>query len=141
MKIIFLDIDGVLNRIGETNRTTTKWEGCIGMEPELVDRLNELRHFTGAELVLSSTWRLSDNWREAMRKNGIIHEFLDRTPRVNPGIRGDEIALWLWNRPVEKYAILDDDNDFILGQPLFQTDYREGLTPTIARAVAEHLLT
>lgn len=155
-KIIFLDIDGVLNRLGtpQQGRTTEKWEGLIGMEPELVTRFNRLVRETEAKVVLSSTWRLSKTWREDMRQNGLDFEFLDRTPHLHAGEgptyrhleRGAEVEHWLCEylstgAPVQKYAIIDDDSDFMPGQPLFQTSYESGLTKEIADAVAIHLRT
>jgi HAD domain in Swiss Army Knife RNA repair proteins len=137
MKVLFLDIDGVLNRIGTRNRTSTRWNGFIGMEPELVARCNRLVEETGAQVVLSSVWRLHDSWRETMKANGLTFEFLDRTPKHEERFRGHEVALWLTKQPeVERYAIVDDDNDFYISQPLVQTSYHDGLTEQMARRIA-----
>lgn len=142
MKLIFLDIDGVLNRLGTENRTTTRWRGFIGMEPELVIRFNELCENTGAKVVLSSTWRLDPDWREVMKANGLRCEFIDRTPS-DGNERGEEVDEWLCaflkKETVEKYVIIDDDSDFYPTQPLFKTDYREGLTAERAVAIHEYL--
>ena len=62
MKVIFLDIDGVLNCIGSFNRTKTRFNGFVGMDPTLVARFNSLVEKTGARVVLSSTWRLDPKW-------------------------------------------------------------------------------
>lgn len=150
-KIIFLDIDGVLNRLGTDRRTRVRFRGFIGMDPELVERFNKLVETTGASVVLSSTWRMSDTWREDMRQNGITCDFIDRTPylRNGDGIhleRGEEIDMWIcqWltedlTRELDAYAIIDDDADMMPSQPLFKTDYAEGLTQEIADRVAQHL--
>lgn len=143
--IIFLDIDGVLNRLGtlEEGRTTTLWEGFIGMEPELVARFNELVKKTNAWVVLSSTWRRDRNWREVMAANGLDFEFLDRTPVHHRKPRGYEIYAWLReNRDLKTYAIIDDNADMLLLQKshFFQTDFRFGLTQEIADAVATYLI-
>jgi HAD domain in Swiss Army Knife RNA repair proteins len=140
MKVIFLDIDGVLNRIGTFNRTKTRWGGYVGMEPELVGRFNALVRKTGAEVVLSSTWRLHSEWRETMKANGLSFVFLDRTPNGQTRFRGAEIAAWLRNREdIDGYAILDDDSDFFAEQPLFRTSHEYGLTEEIARQIEQHL--
>lgn len=142
MKVIFLDIDGVLNRLGTPfeKRTTTMWNGFIGMEPELVQRFNELVKSIGVKVVLSSTWRLSDTWREDMKGNGLDFEFLDRTKSMGGLPRGNEIELWLSEHPeVEKYCIIDDDSDMLPNQKLFHTSYKDGLTAEIAKSITEYL--
>jgi HAD domain in Swiss Army Knife RNA repair proteins len=53
MKIIFLDIDGVLNCKGTPN--PRKFPYIV--DPKLLNRLQRLLERTGAEVVLSSTWR------------------------------------------------------------------------------------
>lgn len=145
MRVIFLDIDGVLNRIGtlQENRTVGTWEGFIGMEPDLVERFNKLVEETGAEVVLSSTWRLHTDWRNTMIGNGLTCRFIDRTPRHTGYPRGREIHAWLKNnRDVTQYAIIDDDNDMLALQKshFFQTNYREGLTEEIANAIKEYFV-
>lgn len=150
MKIIFLDIDGVLNRLGTVvqGRTMINFNGVIGMEPELVKRFNELVRKTGARVVLSSTWRLSDTWRADMRANGLEMEFLDRTddlydPKkrfIRTG-RGIEINKWLSEHPkVEKYVIIDDDSDMLPGQVFFKTSSVSGLTHEIAEQIEKCLI-
>ena len=54
MKIIFLDIDGVLNVIPQGRDEY----GAI-FHPEFVANLKHIIDKTGAKLVISSTWRMS----------------------------------------------------------------------------------
>ena len=137
MKVIFLDIDGVLNAID----TKERWQGFIGMNPVLVDRFNKLVEDTSAEVVLSSTWRHNEDWRKTMKKNGLNMKFLDRTIRMPGKIRGLEIKEWLDRNEVEKYVILDDDTDMLPDQPLFKTSYFEGgLTDRICDSIKQFLL-
>ena len=136
MKIIFLDIEGVLN----SSKTVERWHGSIGIDAALARRFAGLQRSTGASVVLSSTWRLSRTWKSTMRKNGIVG-IIDKTPDLPGRLRGQEIEAWLGDHPeVEVYAILDDDSDMLPHQPHFKTSFfRGGLTEKIARAVQHHL--
>lgn len=146
IKVIFLDYDGVLNRT-EPPTPTAMVNGIMTMaDLEMVYRLNLIVDRTGAEIVLSSSWRHMPNWREAMKASGIVKDILDRTTvtakHEGEGRRGKKIALWLAEHPeVERYAIIDDYADM---QPeqlpnFFHTDHRKGLTQDIADAVEKHL--
>ncbi len=53
MKLIFLDVDGVLNY----SHCEASVGGFCGVEPEKVKLLKQIVDATGAKLVLSSTWR------------------------------------------------------------------------------------
>ena len=136
MKVIFLDIDGVLN----TLKTLQRHNGFIGMSPILVRRFNKLAKDTGARVVLSSTWRHDKNWRRVMKKNGLDMRFLGRTKELRGLIRGHEIQEWLGRHDVEKYVILDDDTDMLPDQIPFKTDfYVGGLTKEICDMVKGYL--
>lgn len=156
MKILFLDIDGVCNCEGTRERVGKS--GVIGMDPAKVALVNEIVEKTGAKVVLSSTWRLDKNWRENMQEWGLKCEFVDRTPHLGGWLRGFEISSWLEHQknkeiflrypksevvlveePIEKFAILDDDGDMLLDQPLFKTSWQTGLTREIADAVINFL--
>lgn len=154
MKILFLDWDGVCNRISDAYATPVRTiNGIMTMaEPELVYRLNLLVDRTDAEIVLSSSWRHGPNWREAMRLSGVVREFLGSTPLrsdhkkyaipYNDLCRGHNIQDWLdAHENIEKYAILDDASDMLASQMpnFFRTDTGYGLTQEIADAVDKHL--
>ncbi len=124
MKVIFLDIDGVLNTY-DTRKTVA---GYNFVEDNLVQMLKQLVARTGAKLVLSSTWRegwamiehpeefpkvsqadirLFEALREKLQEYGM--ELTDYTPIF--GTRGQEIDYWLQHgaqEPVEAFVILDD---------------------------------
>lgn len=153
MKVIFLDVDGVLNKISEGRSTPIKMVGELMTcaDPEIVYRLNLMVDRTEAELVLSSSWRHQSDWREVMRASGIVKRFLDRTPKYSDhkkyGIehnllcRGHNIQDWLDEHPeVERYAIIDDSSDMLASQMqnFFQTKTEEGLTQEIADAIEKH---
>ena len=54
MKVIFLDIDGVLNNANTKDRTPDKF---IGIEDIFVKRLVDIVRSTKTKVVLSSSWR------------------------------------------------------------------------------------
>lgn len=142
-KIIFLDIDGVLN----CEDTAARMNGIIGIDPFLVMEFNRIIFATDAEIVLSSSWRHSAEEREEIKKK--VMPFIDITPTINEkyAVRGDEVEAWLEKnigkifdrKDKVKYAILDDDSDFYIWQPLFKTSWKEGLTNEIAQRVIKHL--
>lgn len=112
-KIIFLDVDGVLNyrycpdRITRENGKLSKLMGLSSLHIYL---LNKILKETGADIVLSSTWRKHDFTFDYLVKGG-IHEWAKRY-LGNTGHRserGDEILDWLKeNNFTGKYAVLDD---------------------------------
>lgn len=145
-KVIFLDIDGVLNSL-----ETAKRDGGYGIAKELHARLQDIRTRTNANIVISSAWRVGDGWKERLEEAGLDTEYvIGKTPRMGRPAgtgweyneRGREIAAWLEKHPqTGKYAIIDDDSDMLPEQMqnFFQTDNRVGLTQEIAERVVAHL--
>lgn len=132
MKVLFLDIDGVLN----CAYTKERIDGRIGLDPAMVVLFNEIVVKTAVSVVLSSAWRRLPNWRLDLQKGGLEPSaVIGQTPSLG-GIRGLEIQAWLDQHPeVEKYAILDDGADMLPHQKLFKTAWGVGLTREIADEV------
>ena len=134
-RILFLDVDGVLN--------SHKTGGRYPLKKNCLRRLQRIVEETSCEIVLSSTWRLDEyafkRLCTVLSYRGI--RILDKTIRIPSGPRGLEIAEWLHRNPTEKYAILDDDSDMLDNQlkHFFQTDGDYGLTDTITYRVIFHL--
>ncbi len=110
-KIIFLDIDGVLNICFPAR---DKYGSLF--HPHLVENLKLLIQATQAKIVISSSWRddglevMQEMWQE--RK--LPGEVIDITPNFMAQTgsslqRGNEIQDWLDRNPTEKYVIIDDD--------------------------------
>ena len=149
MKVVFLDIDGVLNSTGfllEARKKSFFEKDVDEIDPTRVALLNKIVEQTGAVIVISSSWRnilcLAD-LRELLRRRGFTGKVISQTPSLNfPGrVRGDEIQAFLderrgW-RPVLDFVILDDDSDMgELSFYLVKTDPAVGLTEAdVARAV------
>ncbi len=119
-KVVFIDIDGVLNDDGERRR-----QGEIISE-EYVRNLKEIINKTGAEIILSSSWRYSigKNARQGFENTdkGLVdlYRLYDKyqlhiagaIPSIYNGRNGRplEIRTWLTKRPsVKKIVILDDE--------------------------------
>lgn len=122
MKVIFLDIDGVLVT-GETVNTlihVTEDDPFCAFARGPVYQLNRIVRETGAEIVISSSWRCDGpRWLALMthfRQQGVEKEPIGRTIRLRPRRgesyvqRGKEIKVWLSN-DVTEYVALDDDCD------------------------------
>lgn len=128
MKVIFLDIDGVLNN--KSTKDTFKFKGwnMLGLDKDLLSLFKKwLAKRSVYKIVLSSTWRLHQDAREELKRNGIY--WIDVTPGF--GIRGKEVSVWLNDNPeVTNYAILDDNDEFsdIQQSHFVQTDPALGIT-------------
>ncbi len=139
MKILFLDIDGVVN-CATTNFKTDLWP----LDRYMAFLVGKILLDTGCQIVLSSTWRHHPEGVAIVEKH--IGKVLDITPRGGE-IRGEQIKAWLDSQSVksdffvEKYAILDDDSDMLEEQMpnFFKTSWQTGLTDEIANKVTEHL--
>lgn len=143
MKIIFLDIDGVLNVVAQGHDDY----GAI-FHTHFMDNLKELIDKTGAKIVISSSWRKSGlkEMQDLWATRNLAGEVIDVTPSLylkkdgsivfwNDKLqnhptekihgysvpRGCEIEYWLKNESekhgdIESYVILDDDTDMLLNQ-------------------------
>ncbi len=121
MKVIFLDIDGVLN-VYPPGRD----EYGDHFMPHLIENLKYILDNTGAKIVVSSSWRLcgEQTMKEMWEKRNLPGEVIGITPNMTYGIncntstpRGKEIERWLYtNIGIESYVILDDDSDMLEDQ-------------------------
>jgi hypothetical protein len=115
-RLIFIDIDGVLNR----DRRGSVDEPFVH---ELMERFAELVRATGATLVLSSAWRLTKQGREGARQAFLTYglpPILSCTPRMH-GPRGSEVLYWLQQNTLNvlqdeaiehKHRLLHDPGQF-----------------------------
>jgi hypothetical protein len=134
MKIIFLDIDGVLNCKSTPN--PRKFPYIV--DPKLLKRFNSVLERTGATVVLSSTWRYDPAGCFSAKHLGI--PFIDVTPDMPDRPRREEILAWLSEKPeVTRFLVLDDEDDDLDDLPLFQPSSRTGLTDKIAQGMADYL--
>ena len=153
MKIIFLDIDGVLNHDlhyeekSQDDRFDEVGLPLCNISNSSVLLLNKLTDDTGAKIVLSSSWRYGKTINELkgiFRKAGITGELIGKTPALEikqdwrySVPRGLEIRVWLNNYSGTdghlSYVILDDEDDMLLYQKdvFLQVDGYCGLTPMI----------
>lgn len=146
MKVLFLDIDGVLNSVRSAialggyphpNRDEQASE-LIRSEDRFdlvaVGLIRMLCQKTDTKIVLSSTWRYSYQTLEDILDFGkkLDLPIICKTPIIHLSrARGREIDKWLQDHPdVTKFAIVDDDSDMLPEQlPSFvKTDYYEGLS-------------
>lgn len=139
MKVLFLDIDGVLNSEDWVERTKKSGEITVSLTRDLdrdaVSVLNSIITQSGAKVVISSSWRVfHDLWemKSILQRHGFVGEVIDMTPRRAPNPpyrRGNEIQAWLDQHPeVKSFVIIDDDADMEhLLDKLVRTDWMYGL--------------
>lgn len=139
-KILFLDVDGVLN--------SYKTGGIYALKRRCLQLLEHIVTETGCEIVLSSIWRTDDYALRRLRRVLAYRkiQIKDVTPIEQGHIRGVEVANWCADHLYDTdepfvIAILDDDSDFFDYQlkDFFQTDGMYGMTDTIAYRVIYHL--
>ena len=116
MKVIFLDIDGVLN----CQSSKSSCHGMMGIDDDKVKRLKELVNTTGAKIVLTSTWKT--DWQKVHKEQqGYMAEYLDKKLKrhglvimdktdSNSINRGKGILDWIQGKKIESFVILDDED-------------------------------
>lgn len=106
MKIIFIDIDGVLATAPCWNMSQDNKWNAYPFDKKAVKVLNEILKETGAEMVLSSDWKYHYTMKQITEifteLNGVIKAPFDRTPFSKEytamnleGGRISEINMWL----------------------------------------------
>ncbi|MBQ9310132.1 MAG: hypothetical protein IJ222_04630 [Bacteroidales bacterium] len=162
-KILFLDFDGVLNtekyqrQLRTEGRSARDGYGPL-FDPEAVENLRMILDTTGAEIIVSSSWKLEGlgKMRSLWHDRSLPGKVAGITPDTvfNPDLlsmdledpevfmhlagKGNEVRMWLEAHPGEvRYAILDDVPDFLPEQEPFyvMTDPRTGITTEIALKV------
>lgn len=134
-KIVFLDVDGVLNSVDTTAHAP---DGSLGVSSGKVDLLKKIITEAKADIVLSSSWRnileSDPSYKYLIRQleyKGLY--ILDKTPNVGCH-RGKEIRQWLdAHEEIEQFVILDDEfiqefEECGLSEHLVHTELIDGLT-------------
>jgi hypothetical protein len=125
-KILFLDVDGVLNsdrNIAAYNRWP--WPGKDSeeeLDPIAIGMIRRVCDLTGAEIIFSSTWRENVDAVEWGKKWNL--------PIVGATVTGSKhraIKHWLANNhDVDLYAIIDDDEMYDTEHQVF-TEIHNGM--------------
>ena len=160
MRVLFLDIDGVLNSKQSFIYTNREW--CKKNKPFLKgDKIHKLEFCPIAcsnlnyilesipdlKIVISSGWRIGrelKHLKRILKTYGKIYytdKVIDKTPFISSDNRGEEIAEWLKGHPeVKKFGILDDtpSNMGELLPFLFKTDFNIGLTLPMAKDIIDY---
>ena len=159
-KVLFLDIDGVLNCIYPTPSDEHEWvdldEWRYGFNPQLVARLRYILANTGCKIVVSSSWRHHTNyapyqpernWRDVLAEmlgKASDELYAGSTPTdFKGGRRGIEINKWLEEHPVDSFCVVDDETvditPFVDKRRVVKTDMKDGLTRQAANRIIEVL--
>ena len=120
MKVIFLDIDGVLNSHQYLSQVALGEADIYDeLDPEKFKLLQMIVEQIGASIVLSSSWResfeamkplesVARNLLTALKEHGLT--IYDMTP-ILTGQRDEEIRQWLsCHVEVDGFVILDDEH-------------------------------
>ena len=131
-KIIFLDFDGVLNNLPlifkanedfpDANYTDDDYSKAMIGE-EFVQKVNQITDATGADIVLSTSWRRIygiDLLREWLKEKGLKADVIGETPTQDHcgfqfGTRGGEILEWM--------AVMDFDGPFVILDDLHKSEF------------------
>ena len=115
-RVIFLDIDGVLNDAATDEYTPAGFMGIDGYKVKLLHRIVEA---TDASIVLTSTWKTEwSKYEELLAKDGaylnimLAEEGLQILDKTTDQVidRGAGISRWLNEHPdIESWAVVDDE--------------------------------
>ena len=150
MKIIFFDVDGVLNCESTEKgvRSKSRCGSFTGIDKDKVKRLATIVEKTNAKLVLISDWKIG--WEpfkrydkalnphakyldDHLKRKGDLY-IIDKTEDEEPDLRGSGIKNWLSRHPdVTDWIVLDDTyfSDYFdsnIVEHLILTDPIVGLT-------------
>ncbi len=133
MRVVFLDIDGVLRtKQGLRRAVVRRGEPVPDLwDDQAIRNLNKLMEKTGANIVITSTWRLGntlESLQKLLNKKGIHGVVIGKTPELggitinaaNRMSRGQEIEAWLKQQKGQfRFVILDDNPNLMPEQKPF----------------------
>lgn len=152
MKVIFLDIDGVLNS-AEWDRHIqsfpygARFNSCYLLSQEMILRLQDIVCQTGTNIVLISSWRWEPRAFNALIKQLNLYHLSIEDIADDSYTRTDEVKNWLKQHSylhVTSYVIVDDyDDGFSKDEELschyVQPSYEHGLTDEKAAEIIKIL--
>ena len=130
MKVLFLDIDGVLNNGPTFDRMQANFDAASSapyfnsnpsslrwqlFDPKCVKQINRVCQEPGAKVMMSSSWAVSSDytWEELLiwlKQQGLEVDIIDRTPRKLESLRINEIHWSLEEYPeITSFAVVDDN--------------------------------
>lgn len=136
MKVVFLDIDGVLNcsrtavALGGIKHSTHP-DAIKSLDPVAIGLIRNIVQAADARVVLSSSWRISRAWQELGKQLDLPMIGSTASHSIKGHGRGHEISDWLMvHVECTHYAIVDDDRDMLPQQmPYFvHTSGDDGFT-------------
>jgi hypothetical protein len=142
-KIIFLDIDGVINLPKKTSRGIN---ASTKIDASCCQNLKKVLDASGAFIVITSTWRLQssvmDGLKEQLRDFGIysfriVGQTSNLTKQIDfstyAELRWLEIKDYIRQKNIKDYIIIDDvDLSKYEKQRFVKTDIQTGLTSSLA---------
>lgn len=151
MKVVFLDIDGVLatprQYATRRNKLYSKDRHAQGLnipymwDERCVIAFNRFLLMNNVEIVLSSDWRTRftmDEMDMICKINGVAKSPIAFTPRFDKiteaerlgSVRAREIQAWISENSIAMWCVVDDMDLGVLGTRFVQTDERMGLGAT-----------
>jgi len=122
VKILFLDIDGVLNSKLFYKYIYKPENGWSRFDPYCVVLIKRLIEEFSMRVVITSTWRngIVDRLMKELEENELVYHLHKdwHTPIIRPASRGKEIKLWLDEHPEAKEYLIIDDNENLLEDQL-----------------------
>ncbi len=155
-RILFLDIDGVVNSDEYFVRCRNREGDTLFIDPEKVKLLNTLKDIPNISIVISSSWGTSAD--TPLKNLGLEIPISGHTEHFYNDFmcRGNEIEKYLNDHfdmctkfttlhklnTLCKYVIVDDDDDMLLGQKknFVKTNARKGLIEKDIEKVKQILL-
>lgn len=116
-RVVFLDYDGVVNTLiwRDDGKCTYGFPSDNKVNNfQSVQWVSEFCEKYGYSIVVTSTWRFENNYKECLINGGLRNgiEILGRTPYIDGECRGAEIKQYLSEHPeITEFLIFDDDTD------------------------------
>ncbi len=131
MKVIFIDLDGVVNNYGLSDPwtrpdgsiqqpvqgTQNDFGGCMGFDYDKVERLNRVFDDSDWSIVISSSWYLTNRTLGALTKWGFrhCHRIVGETLHRMDG-RGAQILYYVEHHPrITDFITIEDEQHDITG--------------------------
>lgn len=131
-RFLLLDFDGVICTRTTYNENKTRPDDSHLISELLVNRVQEICDAVDAQVVISSSWQLTDSWSNILvwlRKKGLRAHISGFTTGQGP-TRSHEIQFWMLDMGIEpnQVVILDDEIIEPLKSRWVRTTWASGLT-------------